>query len=630
MTTQSSNSQIPRPQEPTGGRGRAMMPMGRGSPMAMLRGEKPRDFKGTLIKLVKYLGRYQALIVLVWLLAIGSTVASIFGPKILGNATTILFTGVMAKIAGTGTIDFVQIGNIMIQVLLLYLLSAVLAYIQGWVMTNVAINVTYRFRKDISEKINRMPFKYFDGTSHGEVLSRITNDVDSVSQTLNQSLTQIITSVTTVLGVLVMMFTISWLMTLVALVMLPISFGIIGLIVSKSQGYFKQQQDYLGHINGHVEEMYGSHVVVKAFNGEAKSIGQFDQLNNVLYDSAWKSQFLTGLLYPIMNFVGNLGYVAICILGGYLVIKGEIAIGDIQAFIQYVRSFTQPIQQIANISNILQQTMAAAERVFQFLAEDEEMPDVVTSLNSEHIEGRVDFKDVHFGYNPDKIIINDFSFYAEPGQKIAIVGPTGAGKTTMVKLLMRFYDVNSGAILVDTHNVRDYKRDELRCMFGMVLQDTWLFNGSIMENIRYGRATATDEEVIDAAKAAHADHFIRALPNGYDFVLNEETSNISQGQMQLLTIARAILLDPAMLILDEATSSVDTHTEVLIQNAMLELMKDRTSFIIAHRLSTIREADWILVMKDGDIVEQGKHQKLLDKKGFYAELYNSQFEGKEI
>ncbi len=630
MTMQSSSTQSPSPQGAAPGGARPMMPMGRGSPMAMLRGEKPQDFKGTLIKLVKYLGRYQILIILVWLFAIGSTVASIFGPKILGNATTILFTGVMAKIAGTGTIDFVHIGNIMIQVLLLYLLSAVLAYIQGWVMTDIAINVTYRFRKDISEKINRMPFKYFDGTSHGEVLSRITNDVDAVSQTLNQSLTQIITSVTTVLGVLVMMFTISWLMTLVALVMLPISFGIIGLIVNKSQGYFKQQQDYLGHINGHVEEMYGSHVVVKAFNGEAKSIGQFDQLNNVLFDSAWKSQFLTGLLYPIMNFVGNLGYVAICILGGYLVIKGQIAIGDIQAFIQYVRSFTQPIQQIANISNILQQTMAAAERVFQFLAEEEEVPDVVTTLTSEHIEGRVDFKNVHFGYTPDKIIINDFSFYAEPGQKIAIVGPTGAGKTTMVKLLMRFYDVNSGAILVDSHNVKDYQRSELRCMFGMVLQDTWLFNGSIMENIRYGRATASDEEVITAAKAAHADHFIRALPDGYNFVLNEETSNISQGQMQLLTIARAILLDPAMLILDEATSSVDTHTEVLIQNAMLELMKDRTSFIIAHRLSTIREADWILVMRDGDIVEQGKHQKLLDKKGFYAELYNSQFEGKEI
>jgi len=630
MTMQNTSSTGPNSQAQTGGRGRGMMPMGRGSPMAMLRGEKPQDFKGTLIKLVKYLDRYHGLILLVFLLAIGSTVASILGPKILGNATTKLFEGVLAQIAGTGTIDFGYIGHIMVEVLLLYLFSAMLAYVQGWIMTDVAINVTYRFRKDISEKINRMPFKYFDGTSHGEVLSRITNDVDSVSQTLNQSLTQIITSVVTVLGVLVMMFTISWEMTLVALIMLPISFGIIGLIVSKSQGYFKQQQDYLGHINGHVEEMYGSHIVVKAFNGEAKSIGQFDQLNNVLFDSAWKSQFLTGLLYPIMNFVGNLGYVAICILGGYLVIKGEIAIGDIQAFIQYVRSFTQPIQQIANISNILQQTMAAAERVFQFLAEEEEVLDVVSALNAEHVEGRVDFKDVHFGYNPDKIIINDFSFYAEPGQKIAIVGPTGAGKTTMVKLLMRFYDVNSGAITVDTHNVKEYKRSDLRCMFGMVLQDTWLFNGSIMENIRYGRATATDEEVISAAKAAHADHFIRSLPNGYDFVLNEETSNISQGQMQLLTIARAILLDPAMLILDEATSSVDTHTEVLIQNAMLELMKDRTSFIIAHRLSTIREADWILVMKDGDIVEQGKHQKLLDKKGVYAELYNSQFEGKEI
>ncbi len=481
-------------------------------------------------------------------------------------------------------------------------------------MSNVAMNITYRFRKDISEKINRMPFKYFDGTNHGEVLSRITNDVDTVSQTLNQSLTQIITSVTTVVGVLVMMLTISWQMTLVALVMLPLSFGIIGLIVSKSQVFFKRQQDYLGHINGHVEEMYGSHMVVKAFNGEAKSIEQFDQVNNVLYDSAWKSQFLTGLMFPIMNFVGNLGYVAICILGGYLAIKGTITVGDIQAFIQYVRSFTQPITQIANISNILQQTMAAAERVFEFLAEEEEVPDAAIPVVTETMDGRVDFKDVHFGYNPDKIIINDFSFYAEPGQKIAIVGPTGAGKTTMVKLLMRFYDVNGGAILVDGHNVKEFKRDDLRCMFGMVLQDTWLFNGTIMENIRYGRSNASDEEVIAAAKAAHADHFIRALPNGYDFVLNEETSNISQGQMQLLTIARAILLDPTMLILDEATSSVDTHTEVLIQKAMLDLMKNRTSFVIAHRLSTIREADWILVMKDGDIVEQGKHEKLLAKK----------------
>ena len=610
-----------------GGRGRG--PMG-GGPMAMMKGEKPRDFKGTLNKLIKYLGQYRGLILLVILFAIASTVASILGPKILGNATTKLFEGVMAQIAGSGTIDFTYIGHIIVEVLLLYLVSAMLAYIQGWIMTNVAMNITYRFRKDISEKINHMPFKYFDGTNHGEILSRITNDVDTVSQTLNQSLTQIITSVVTVVGVLVMMLTISWQMTLVAIAMLPLSFGIIGFIIGKSQVFFKRQQDYLGHINGHVEEMYGSHMVVKAFNGEARSIEQFDQVNNVLYDSAWKSQFLTGLLFPIMNFVGNLGYVAICILGGYLAIKGTITIGDIQAFTQYVRNFTQPISQIANISNVLQQTMAAAERVFEFLAEEEEVADVATALVPETMDGRVDFKDVHFGYKPDKIIINDFSFYAEPGQKIAIVGPTGAGKTTMVKLLMRFYDVNSGAIQVDGHDVKEFKRDQLRCMFGMVLQDTWLFNGSIMENIRYGRSNASNEDVIAAAKAAHADHFIRALPNGYNFVLNEETSNISQGQMQLLTIARAILLDPTMLILDEATSSVDTHTEVLIQKAMLDLMKGRTSFVIAHRLSTIREADWILVMKDGDIVEQGKHEKLLAKKGFYAELYNSQFEGKEI
>jgi ATP-binding cassette subfamily B protein len=612
---------------PFGGRGRG--PMGHG-PMAMMKGEKPRDFKGTLKKLVQYLGQYRVLILIIWLIAIASTVFSIFGPKILGQATTKLFEGVMAKIAGTGTIDFAYIGNIVLLVLFLYLLSAVLSYIQGWIMTNVAMNITYRFRKDISGKINRMPFKYFDGTNHGEVLSRITNDVDTVSQTLNQSITQIITSVTTVIGVLVMMFTISWQMTLVALLVLPLSLMIIGLIIGKSQVFFKRQQDYLGHINGHVEEMYGSHLVVKAFNGEANNIAKFDQINDVLYDSAWKSQFLTGLLFPIMNFVGNVGYVGICILGGYLAVRGTITVGDIQAFIQYVRMFTQPISQIANISNVLQQTLAAAERVFEFLAESEEEPDIAIPVVMDKVEGRVDFKDVHFGYNPDKIIINDFSFYAEPGQRIAIVGPTGAGKTTMVKLLMRFYDVNGGGILVDDRNVREFKRNDLRCMFGMVLQDTWLFNGTIMENIRYGRSNATDDEVIAAAKAAHADHFIRALPEGYNFVLNEETTNISQGQMQLLTIARAILADPYMLILDEATSSVDTHTEVLIQKAMLDLMKGRTSFIIAHRLSTIRDADWILVMRNGDIVEQGKHEKLLAKKGFYAELYNSQFEGREI
>jgi ATP-binding cassette subfamily B multidrug efflux pump len=605
-------------------------PMG-GGPMAMMRkGEKPRDFKGTLNKLIQYLGRYKLLILFIWLIAIASTAAMIVGPKILGNATTKLFEGVMAQIAGTGTIDFQYIGNIMVEVLILYLVSALLSYGQGWIMSNVAMNITYRFRKDIAEKINRMPLRYFDGTNHGEVLSRITNDVDTVSQTLNQSMTQIITSIVTVIGVLIMMFTISWQMTLVAVAILPLSFGIIGVIIGKSQVFFKRQQDYLGHINGHVEEMYGGHVVMKAFNGEAKSVEQFDEINTVLFDSAWKSQFLTGLLFPIMNFVGNLGYVGICILGGYLAINGTITIGDIQAFIQYVRSFTQPISQIANISNVLQQTLAAAERVFQFLAEPEEIPDTINPVQLDSVEGRVDFKNVHFGYSPDKIIINDFTFYAEPGQKIAIVGPTGAGKTTMVKLLMRFYDVNDGAILVDGHNIKEFRRDDLRCMFGMVLQDTWLYNGSIMENIRYGRSNATDEDVIKAAKAARVDHFVRTLPEGYNLVLNEETTNISQGQMQLMTIARAFLADPKMLILDEATSSVDTHTEVQIQKAMDTLMKNRTSFIIAHRLSTIREADWILVMKDGDIVEQGKHEKLLAKKGFYAELYNSQFEGKEI
>jgi len=626
MTTQRTNAPALTPRGPMGRRG----PMGHGGPMAMMKGEKPRDFKGTMQKLIKYLGSYKISIMIVMIFSVASTVFSIAGPKILGQATTKLFEGVMAQIAGTGSIDFIYIGRIILWTLGLYLLSALFAYIQGWVMSGISMNITYRFRKDISEKINRMPLRYFDGTIHGEVLSRVTNDVDTISQTLNQSLSQIITSVTTVIGVMVMMFTINWQMTLVALVMVPLSFVIIGLVVSQSQKYFKQQQDYLGHINGHVEEMYGNHAVMKAFNGEAKSVAQFDQINTTLYSSAWKSQFLSGLMFPVMNFVGNLGYVAICILGGYLAIKKAVTIGDIQAFIQYVRSFTQPISQIANISNIFQQTAASAERVFEFLAEPEEQPDTTEPVQPGSGAGRVDFKNVHFGYNPDKIIINDFSFYAEPGQKIAIVGPTGAGKTTMVKLLMRFYDVNSGAILVDGHNIKDYTRGDLRCMFGMVLQDTWLFNGTIMENIRYGRSNATDGEVIEAAKTARVDHFVRTLPEGYNMVLNEETSNISQGQMQLMTIARAILADPRLLILDEATSSVDTRTEVLIQKAMYDLMKDRTSFIIAHRLSTIRDADWILVMKDGDIVEQGKHEKLLAKKGFYAELYNSQFEGKEI
>jgi ATP-binding cassette subfamily B multidrug efflux pump len=602
-------------------------PMGGGhGPMGMMKGEKPRDIKGTLKKLLEYLGRYKIIILFVWILAIASTAASIVGPKILGKATTELFEGVMARIAGTGSIDFTTIGQIIMQVLILYVLSAMLSYGQGWVMANVAMNITYRFRKDIAEKLNRMPLSYFDRTSQGEVLSRVTNDVDTVSQSLNQSLTQIITSVATLVGVLIMMFSISWQMTLAALIVLPISFGLIGLIIGRSQVYFKQQQDYLGHINGHVEEMYGGHVVMKAFNGEDRSVQQFDEINSVLYDSAWKSQFLTGLMFPLMNFVGNLGYVVVSILGGYFAVQGTISIGDVQAFIQYVRSFMQPISQMANISNVFQQTLAAAERVFQFLAEDEEVAETTDPVQIVDFEGRVDFKNVHFGYDPEKIIINDFTFYAEPGQKIAIVGPTGAGKTTMVKLLMRFYDIISGEIMVDGHNIKDFNRGDLRCMFGMVLQDTWLYNGTIIENIRYGRSNATDDEVIEAAKAARVDHFVRTLPDGYNMVLNEETTNISQGQKQLMTIARAFLADPTILILDEATSSVDTHTEVQIQKAMELLMKGRTSFVIAHRLSTIRDADWILVMKDGDIVEQGKHEKLLAKKGFYAELYNSQFE----
>jgi ATP-binding cassette subfamily B multidrug efflux pump len=616
---------------PTSGQARSSGPRRRGGPMgggpmAMMKGEKARDFKGTMIKLLRYLGSYKTAILVVMIFAVASTIFSIAGPKILGKATTKLFEGVMGQIAGNGSIDFGYIGQIILITLALYLISALFSYIQGWVMSGISMKITYRFRRDISQKINCMPLSYFDGTSHGEVLSRVTNDVDTVSQTLNQSLTQVITSVTTVIGVLVMMLTISWQMTLVALIMLPLSLLIISLIVSRSQVFFKRQQDYLGHVNGHVEEMYGGHAVIKAFNGEKKSNEQFSALNDNLYDSAWKSQFLSGLMFPIMNFIGNLGYVAIVILGGYLATRGIIAIGDIQAFMQYVRSFTQPITQIANISNVFQQTAAAAERVFEFLAESDEIPETTNPVKLEKVDGRVEFKDVHFGYNPEKIIINDFSALVNPGQKIAIVGPTGAGKTTMVKLLMRFYDVNSGSILVDGHDIRDFTRSDLRDMFAMVLQDTWLYNDTMMENIRYGRINATDEEVIEAARAAHIDHYIRTLPDGYKMVLNEETTNVSQGQMQLLTIARAILSNPSILILDEATSSVDTHTEVLIQKAMDTLMKGRTSFIIAHRLSTIRDADLILVMNNGDIVEQGKHEELLTKGGFYAELYNSQFE----
>ncbi len=607
-------------QSPAGGRGGPGMGI-------QMKGEKARDFRGTMGKLLAYLRAYQLSIVVVLIFAIASTVFSIVGPKILGQATTKLFEGVVGQMSGSGAgIDFEYIGNIVVLLVVLYLVSFIFNYIQGWIMSGVSMKVTYQFRKDIAEKINRMPLKYFDGTNHGEVLSRITNDVDTVSQTLNQSLSQIVTSVTTLVGVLIMMLTISWVMTIVAIIMIPLSFGIIAAVIGKSQKYFKEQQDYLGHVNGHVEEMYSGHNVVKAFNGEAKSLEKFNSYNDTLYDSAWKSQFLSGLLMPILSFVGNLNYVAVTLLGGWLAVQGQITVGDIQAFIQYVRLFTQPIAQIGNVSNILQQTAAAAERVFEFLEESEEVEETADPIHLANVEGSVEFEHVQFGYNADKIIINDFSAIVHPGQKIAIVGPTGAGKTTMVKLLMRFYDVNSGAILVDGHDIRDFSRHDLRGLFGMVLQDAWLYNDSIMENIRYGRLSATDEEVIEAAKAAHVDHFVRTLPDGYNMVLDEEAGNVSQGQKQLLTIARAILADPKILILDEATSSVDTRTEVLIQKAMDNLMQNRTSFIIAHRLSTIRNADLILVMKDGDIVEQGNHEDLLSRGGFYADLYNSQFE----
>jgi ATP-binding cassette subfamily B protein len=602
-----------------------------GRHMSMMKGDKARNFKGTMSRLIEYLGSYKIGILIVMIFAVASTIFNIAGPKILGRATTILFEGVMEKIAGTGSgIDFDAIGRIILITLALYLGSSLFGYIQGWIMSGISMDITYRFRKDIAEKIDRMPFKYFDNTSQGEVLSRITNDVDTVSQTLNQSLSQIITSVVTVVGVLIMMLTISWQMTLVALLIIPLSMGIVLLVVRQSQKYFTQQQEYLGHVNGHVEEMFGGHLVMKAFNGEAESVKQFEGLNDTLYSSAWKSQFLSGLMMPVMRFVGNLGYVFISILGGYLAIQKAITVGDIQAFIQYVQSFTRPMTQIANISNVLQQTAAASERVFEFLDEEEETPDVDNPVQPDEIKGQVVFQNVQFGYDPDKIIINDFSVDVQPGQKIALVGPTGAGKTTIVKLLMRFYDVNQGAILVDGHDIKDYKRADLRCLFGMVLQDTWLYNDTIMENIRYGRPGASDDDVIKAAKAAHVDHFVRTLSDGYDLVLNEEASNISQGQKQLLTIARAIVTDPSMLILDEATSSVDTRTEVLIQKAMDSLMQNRTSFIIAHRLSTIRNADWILVMNEGDIVEQGVHEDLLESDGFYAELYQSQFEFAEV
>ncbi len=607
-------------------------PMG-GGPMGghgMMPGEKAKDLKGTFKKLINYLKNYHTTIVIVIIAAIFSSVFAIAGPKVMARATNKLFEGILALIAGTGNIDFGYIGGIILILVALYGVSFLLSSLQGWMMTGVTQKVTYQLRRDISEKINRLPLRYFDGTSTGDVLSRVTNDIDTLSQSMNQSLSQIVTSVTTVIGVLVMMLTISPLMTLAAILVLPISLIFVTQIIKRSQPFFARQQQTLGEANGHIEEMYGGQIVVRAFNGEERSIETFGKINDRLYDSAWKSQFLSGLMMPLMTFVGNLGYVAICVLGGWLTIKGSISVGDIQAFIQYVRSFNQPITQLANISNVMQQTAAAAERVFEFLGEEEETPDPAQPVPVDKVEGSVAFAHVKFGYNEDKTIIHDFSHVVQPGQKVAIVGPTGAGKTTIVKLLMRFYDVNEGAILVDGYDLRQFARNDLRGLFGMVLQDTWLYNGTIMENIRYGRLDASDEEVYAAAKLAGVEHFIHTLPDGYETVLNEEASNISQGQKQLLTIARAVLSDPKILILDEATSSVDTRTELHIQHAMERLMEGRTSFVIAHRLSTIRDSDVILVMRDGDIVEVGNHNDLLARGGFYADLYQSQFEPEEI
>lgn len=602
-------------------------PMGRGPGHGgMGTGEKAKDFKGTMKKLIGYMSVYKIQMLFVLIFAVGGTIFNIVGPKILGKATTEIFNGLVNKVSGTGGMDFKRIGQILLWTLSLYVVSAVFSFIQGYIMTGISQKTTYRFRREISEKINRMPMSYFDKMTYGEVLSRVTNDVDTLGQSLNQSATQMITSVTQMIGVLIMMLSISPVMTLVALLMLPISVTMISLIMGKSQKYFRGQQEFLGNVNGQVEEVYSGHNIIKAFNKEEETIEIFEKTNNQLYDSAWKSQFLSGMMMPIMQFVGNLGYVGVAILGGYLAIKKTIEVGDIQSFTQYVRNFTQPIQQVAQVANMLQSTAAASERVFEFLEEEEEDQTVSNPVSVDGLHGNVEFSHVRFGYNPDKIIIHDFSAAVKEGQKIAIVGPTGAGKTTMIKLLMRFYDVNDGAILIDGHNVKDFNRSELRMMFGMVLQDTWLFHGSIRDNIRYGKLDATDEEVIAAAKAARVHRFVQTLPGGYDMELNEEASNVSQGQKQLLTIARAILADPKILILDEATSSVDTRTEIQIQKAMDTLMKGRTSFVIAHRLSTIRDADLILVMKDGDIVEQGNHEELIAKNGFYAELYNSQFE----
>ncbi|MCI7180123.1 MAG: ABC transporter ATP-binding protein [Schaedlerella sp.] len=598
--------------------------MGHGGPAGS--GEKAKDFGGTIKKLFKYMGAYKIQLICVLIFAIGGTVFNIVGPKILGKATTEIFNGLVSKVTGGEGMNFEKIAGILLVTLGLYVISALCSLVQGFFMTGISQKTTYRLRKEISEKINRMPMGYFDTKTHGEVLSRITNDVDTLGQSLNQSATQMITSVTTIIGVLVMMLSISPLMTLVALMILPVSIGMISLIMKKSQRYFRRQQEYLGNVNGQVEEIYSGHNIIRAFNKEQEVTETFEKINSKLYDSAWKSQFFSGTMMPIMQFVGNLGYVGVAMLGGYLAIRKTIEVGDIQSFTQYVRNFTQPIQQVAQVANMLQTAAAASERVFEFLEEEEEDQTVPDPVSVEGLQGNVTFKNVRFGYRPEKIIIHDFSADVKEGQKIAIVGPTGAGKTTMIKLLMRFYDVNSGAILVDGHDIRDFNRNELREMFGMVLQDTWLFHGTIRDNIRYGKLDATEEEIISAAKAARAHRFIQTLPGGYDMELNEEASNVSQGQKQLLTIARAILADPKILILDEATSSVDTRTEIQIQKAMDTLMKGRTSFIIAHRLSTIRDADMILVMKDGDIVEQGNHEELLSRGGFYAELYNSQFD----
>ena len=594
-----------------------------GPPIAM---EKAKDFKGTIKKLWRYLSKYKIALIIVLLFTIASTIFSVVGPKILGNATTELFNGVISKYTGGAGINFTKIGKILLFLLALYICSAIFSYIQGIIMTNISQKLAYRLRKEVSKKINKLPMKFYDNKTHGEILSVITNDIDTLSQNLNIEATQVISSVATIIGILIMMFSIDWIMTLVALLTLPLSIVIIAFIMKKSQGYFKSQQDYLADVNGEVEEMFSNQSVIRVFNAENKMISKFEYDNNKLADVAWKSNFVSGLMHPIMNFVGNLGYVVIAILGSYFAIIGRITVGNIQSFIQYTKNFTNPIAQIAQISNMLQSMVAASERVFEFLDEEEEKEKNKEFIPTNKIEGSVEFKNVKFGYNQDKIIINDFSAKVKPGQKIAIVGPTGAGKTTIVKLLMRFYDLNSGEILVDGHNINDYRKEDIRGLFGMVLQDTWLFNGTIMENIRYGRLEATDDEVIEACKMAHVHHFIQTLPDGYNMMLNEETTNISGGQKQLLTIARAILADPKILILDEATSSVDTRTEILIQKAMDKLMEGRTSFIIAHRLSTIKNADLILVMDSGDIVEQGTHEELLKKNGFYAKLYNSQFE----